>query len=152
MSLADAVSALRESALFGRIDDGRLKLIALTGETLRFRAGETLFERGDDGEAAFVIVSGRAEVRIPTDDGARTIAVLGRGELFGEIAALCERPRTASVIAADELVVLRIDRATLRRLLAEFNDLALELIRMMAGRLEKANLGLAGRAAGRSGD
>jgi len=75
MSLADAVSALRESALFGRIDDGRLKLIALTGETLRFRAGEILFERGDDGEAAFVIVSGRAEVRIPTDDGARTIAV-----------------------------------------------------------------------------
>lgn len=152
MSLADAVSALRESALFGRIDDGRLKLIALTGETLRFRAGETLFERGDDGEAAFVIVSGRAEVRIPTDAGARTIAVLGRGELFGEIAALCERPRTASVIAAEELVVLRIDRATLRRLLAEFGDLALELIRMMAGRLEKANLGLVERAAGRPAD
>lgn len=145
MSLDDAVGALRACAVFRRIDDRRLKLVALAGETLSFREGETLFARGDAGDAAYVVLSGSAEVRM--DGYAAPIARLGRGELFGEIAALCDRPRIASVIAAEPLVALRLDRAILRRLLAEFSDLALELIQLMADRLETANLKLAAGAA-----
>ncbi len=149
MSLEDAVGALRACAVFAKIDDRRLKLIALSGETLRFRAGETLFARGDAGDAAYVVLSGAAEVRM--DANAAPVARLGRGEMFGEIAALCDRPRIASVIAVEPLATLRLDRATLRRLLAEFGDLALEFIRLTADRLEAANLKLATRdgAAGR---
>lgn len=145
MSLEDAVGALRACTVFGKIDDRRLKLIALTGETLIFRAGETLFERGDAGDAAYVVLSGVAEVRMGAN--AAPVARLGRGELFGEIAALCDRPRIASVIAVEPLVALRLDRAALRRLLAEFSDLALEFIRLIADRLETANLRLAARDA-----
>ena len=143
MNLDDAVGALRACAVFRKIDDRRLKLVALTGETLSFKAGETLFARGDAGDAAYVVLSGCAEVRI--DAHAAPVARLGRGELFGEIAALCDRPRIASVLAAEPLVVLRLERAVLRRLLAEFSDLALELIRLMADRLETANLKLVAR-------
>ncbi|PIP97071.1 MAG: cyclic nucleotide-binding protein, partial [Rhodobacterales bacterium CG18_big_fil_WC_8_21_14_2_50_71_9] len=118
MSLDDAVGALRACTVFRRIDDGRLKLIALTGETLSYREGETLFARGDAGDAAYLVLSGAAEVRM--DPAAAPVARLERGELFGEIAALCDRPRIAFVIAAAPLVVLRLDRGVLRRLLAEF--------------------------------
>lgn len=146
MSLDDAVGALRACPVFRRIDDGRLKLIALTGETLRYRAGETLFARGDAGDAAYVVVSGAAEVRM--DPAAAPVARLERGELFGEIAALCDRPRIAYVTAAAPMEVLRLEGGVLRRLLAEFGDLALELIRLMADRLETANLKLAARDPG----
>lgn len=142
MSLDDAVGALRACPVFGRIDDRRLKLIALTAETLRFHAGETLFERGDSGDAAYVVIRGVADVRLDVAGTATTVARLSRGELFGEIAALCDRPRIASVVAAEDLTTLRIERAVLRRLLAEFDDLALALIRVMADRLDAANFAM----------
>lgn len=152
MNLDDAVGALRACPVFGRIDDRRLKLIALTAETLRFHAGETLFERGDSGDAAYVVISGAADVRLEAGGAVTTIARLGRGELFGEIAALCDRPRIASVVAGEDLVTLRIQRAVLRRLLAEFDDLALSLIRVMADRLDAANLATMERIRQNRGD
>jgi CRP-like cAMP-binding protein len=148
MGLDDVVAALRDCAVFGRVDDRRLRLVALTGETLRFLPGETLFAQGEDGEAAFVVVEGEAEVLAPTEHGARLLAVLGRGELFGEIAALCDRPRTATVRARGELTALKLPSAALKRLLAEFDDVALALIGMMATRLDAANRRLAAGEAG----
>jgi CRP/FNR family cyclic AMP-dependent transcriptional regulator len=143
MGLNDIVAALADCAIFGRIDARRLRVVALAGETLRFRSGEVLFRVGDDGEAAFVVISGQAEVLAPTPNDDKAIAVLGRGEVFGEIAALSDRPRTATVRAHGELVVLRLPSATLKRLLAEFPDIALTLIAVIGARLEAANRKLA---------
>lgn len=139
MGLDEITAALRDCTVFRRVDEQRLRLVALTGETLRFRPGETLFTHGDDGEAAFVVVEGLAEVSLPGPDGARVLAVLGRGELFGEIAALCGRPRTGTVRALDALTVLCLPSTALRRLLAEFDDVALALIGVMAERLDTMN-------------
>ncbi len=146
MKLDEIVAVMAGSALFRRIDDRRLRLIALNGETLRFHDGEILFERGEEGEAAFLVLGGRAEVFVPGPSGPLVIASIGRGELFGEIAALCDRPRTAGVRAMGELVTLRLPSAALRRLLAEFDDLALTLIGVMAERLETANARIAASA------
>lgn len=150
MGLDDVAAALRECPVFRGVGDQRLRLVALSGETLRFDAGETLFARGDDGEAAFVIVEGRVEVSVPARDGAQVLAVLHRGALFGEIAALCDRPRTATATAATPLTVLRLPSAALRRLLAEFHDVAIALIEVMASRLDAVNTSLAEGAAGRA--
>jgi ATP-binding cassette, subfamily B, bacterial HlyB/CyaB len=75
------------------------------------RAGETVFNRGDVGDAFYVIVSGRARV-IGTDPSGREIslAMLKRGDHFGEIALLSNVPRTATIRAAEDLVLLSLKR------------------------------------------
>lgn len=141
--IAAVTDALRENPVFARLDAKRLRIVALTGEVLSFRPGEELFRRGEAGDAAYVVIGGRALVNVPTPDGERTIARLGRGELFGEIAALCDRPRTTSIAAEDMLTCLRLDREELRSLLRDFPALSLELIRILADRLERTNDALA---------
>lgn len=144
--IAAVTDALRENPVFARLDAKRLRIVALTGETLSFRPGERLFDRGEAGDAAYVVITGVADVAIPTPEGETVIARLGRGELFGEIAALCDRPRTTAIRAEDELVCLRLDRDELRSILQEFPALALELIRIISDRLERTNDALAASA------
>ncbi len=77
------------------------------------RTGDTLFERGDPGDAFYVVASGRARVIHGQDAAGREISlsVLKRGDHFGDIALLTGAPRTATVRAAEDLVLLRLDRA-----------------------------------------
>jgi CRP/FNR family cyclic AMP-dependent transcriptional regulator len=144
MDIAGVVAALRENRMFARLDDKRLRVVALTGEVLSYRDGEHLFERGDDGDAAFVVLEGAALVQI---DG-QVIARLGRGELLGEIAVLCDRPRTTGIVAEGDFHALSLARDDLRSLLREFPDFALEMIRTMALRLERTNLAYIAAAKG----
>ena len=74
-------------------------------------AGETLFERGDAGDAFYVVASGRARV-IGRDPAGREIslAVMKRCDHFGEIALIENVPRTATVRAAEDCVLLRLSR------------------------------------------
>jgi CRP-like cAMP-binding protein len=139
----DALGVLRGMALFRGINEQRLRIVALVGQQLRFRAGEVVFRRGEDGDAAFVVLSGDVEVRVPTAHGDQTVARLGPGELFGEIAVLCDRPRTTTIAADGEVELLRIDREMLGGLMSDLPDLAPRMIRMLAGRLEATTLDLA---------
>jgi phosphoserine phosphatase RsbU/P len=72
-------------------------------------AGQTVFERGDSGEAFYIIEKGRVTVH----DGDLVLNELGAGEAFGEIAALGGMERTATVTAAQDLSLIRIERETL---------------------------------------
>jgi CRP-like cAMP-binding protein len=71
-------------------------------EQLTFGAGETIVRAGDEPDGFYLVVAGEAEVR-----GDR----LGPGDFFGELALLDETTRTADVVAATDLTVLRLDRA-----------------------------------------
>lgn len=136
MSLQQTLAVLKDMSLFQRVADPRLRVIALMGDKIGLRPGERLAEKGDEGDAAFVILEGRLEIRIPGDEGEVTVAFLGRGEIAGEMAVFTDRPRSAAMVAATETELLRLDRAVLLSLLIEFPDFALEMIRVMADRLE----------------
>ncbi|MEM1384865.1 MAG: cyclic nucleotide-binding domain-containing protein [Pseudomonadota bacterium] len=135
MNLSDAVSAMRDTALFRHVDDKRLKVVAMVGETLSYRPGERIFERGDDGDAAYIVIDGAVDVLAQSEGIEKKVARLGRGEIFGEIAVLCNLPRTTAIAASEELTVLRLGRDELLRLLREFPDVALEMIRILGERL-----------------
>jgi len=126
MSLHEEVDMLRRIPLFAQIEPPKLKLIAFTSERVAFDAGHTLFRQGDAANAAYVIVEGKAEVIVETAGGPVVVAVLGPNDFFGEIAILCDVPRTASV------------RADLR-LIKEFPTMAVSIMRELAHRLEATN-------------
>ena len=147
MSLNRTVEAMREVPMFRNVDPKQLKMFAFMGETLSYRAGERVFEKGDEGDAAYIIIDGEVDVLVPTDQGEASVAVLKAKEIFGEMAVLCDQKRSSAIAAKTDLTTLRLDRTTILKLLQEFPDIALELIRVLANRLEATTRNLAAERA-----
>ncbi|MCO4745428.1 MAG: protein kinase [Proteobacteria bacterium] len=78
-------------------------------------AGAVIYNQGVEGDAAYIIQRGRAEVFIETGAGSRTVRVMGAGEVFGEIAVLTGAPRTAGVRALDDVRLLVVNREVLEK-------------------------------------
>ena len=125
--------------MFRKIEPSKLKLLAFTSERLTFQDGHRLFAQGDAGDAAYIIIDGSAEVKINTDGGEITVASLGKGDVVGEIAILCDVPRTASVDASTKVVTLKITKELFFKLINEFPQISIEIMRELAARLERTN-------------
>lgn len=143
MTLDTEVQALRQVPMFRDIDPGRLKLLAFTSERVSYAAGQTLFEQGDMSDAAYVILAGTAEVLIDTAGGRLAVASLGTSDLLGEMGILSDAPRSATIVARDDLLALRIDKRVFLELLGQFPQMAIAVMRELAKRLERTNARLA---------
>jgi CRP-like cAMP-binding protein len=135
MTLQKDVEILRNIPLFAKIDPARLKLLAFTSEHLTFAEGDELFHQGDIGDAAYIILRGRAEVLVDTPNGPVKVADLGENEILGEIAILCDVPRTATVRAVSELAALRIAKDAFFNLTTQFPEVGVEIMQELATRL-----------------
>jgi len=96
-----------------------------------------LFDQGDTGDAAYIIIGGEAEVMVATPGGPLVVATLQQNEIVGEIAILCNVPRTATVRAKTELTALRITKDLFFSLVVEFPEIAVEIMRELAHRLDR---------------
>jgi CRP-like cAMP-binding protein len=143
MAIQDEVAVLRRIPLFAHIDPTKLKLLAFTSERVMFDADQTLFVQGAEGDAAYVVIEGRAEVLADTDGGPVQLAIVERGAIVGEVAILCDVPRTATIRALTRLDTLRIAKQQFLDLLAEFPELAIEVMKLLSRRLAHTNVELA---------
>lgn len=137
MSLDQEVEILRQIPLFANIDTAKLKLMCFASQRLTFKSGEALCRQGEPGDAAFVIVEGEADVLIDTANGPVKVAVLKRNDIVGEIAILCDVPRTATVTAGSELVTLKVTKDLFFRLITDFPEMGVEIMRVLAHRLDQ---------------
>ncbi len=137
MSLNEEVDLLRKIPLFAKIDPSKLKLLAFTSERLTFAAGQELFHQGDVGDTAYIIIDGDADVLVDSPGGELTVAKLAKNDLVGEIAILIDVPRTATVRAVGELTTLAISKDLFFQMVAEFPEMAVEIMRELAHRLER---------------
>jgi CRP-like cAMP-binding protein len=76
-------------------------------------------------------------VLVPVEGSEQSVAVLGQGEIFGELAVICDQTRSSAIAARSELEVLRLDRNVVLNLMREFPDISLEMVRILGGRLER---------------
>jgi CRP/FNR family transcriptional regulator, cyclic AMP receptor protein len=139
MSIKEEVEVLRNIPLFAKLEPAKLKLLAFTSERLTFDVGQPLFQQGDMGDAAYIVMDGAADILINTPKGPVKVANLGRHQIIGEIAILCDVPRTATVVASQPTTTLKINKDTFFRLINEFPQIAVEIMRELARRLEKTN-------------
>lgn len=137
MSLMEEVEILRNVPIFAKIEPAKLKLLAFTSERLTYHAGQVLFHQGEPGDAAYIILSGEADVVVDNPAGPLVVAELQRNAILGEIAILCDVPRTATVRAKSELVALRISKELFFKLITEFPQMGIEIMRVLADRLER---------------
>jgi len=110
---------LARAKLFGALGAKELSACAAKFREIRFVKGEMLFARGDPGERLYLVREGRIRLAIGADEGRElSFQVVGPGDLFGEIALLDGRPRSAEAIALTPAVALSLERADFQRLRA----------------------------------
>jgi serine/threonine-protein kinase len=104
-----------------------------------FPAGTVIIREGDDADAAYIITSGRCEVRRTRNGETEVLRVLERGEVVGETALLSPGPRTADVVAVTETEVLVISKAYLDAELNVMKPWLARMLRTVAERFRGAN-------------
>ena len=137
MSLHEEVEALRNIPLFAKIDASKLKLLAFTSERVSYDPGQDLFKQGDPGDAAYIILDGEADIIVNTPDGELVVASMKKNDFVGDIAILCDVPRTATVRATKPLSTLVITKDLFFQLVTEFPDMSVAIMRELAQRLHK---------------
>ena len=139
MNLNEEVELLKGVPIFSKVEQAKLKLLAFTSECVNFAAGQEVCHQGDPGDTMYVILGGVADVLIDTDKGQIVVAEMQPNSFFGEIAILCDVPRTATIKAREPLSTLKITKDMFYRLVAEFPQMAVEIMRELAHRLEDTN-------------
>lgn len=133
--LRDEVEMLRRVPIFAKIKPAKLKLLAFASDRMTYRTGQDLCRQGDVGDAAYVVLSGTADIIVTSPAGEIKVADVGANAIVGEIAVLCNVSRTATVRATSPLEVLRISKEHFLELVNDFPEVAVEIMRMLAARL-----------------
>jgi CRP/FNR family cyclic AMP-dependent transcriptional regulator len=140
MSLNEEVDMLRKIQLFAKVEPAKLKLLAFTSERAVFESEEVLFRQGDLADAAYIIVAGEVAVDVESPGGGRTrVAKLGRDQIVGEMGIIADVPRTATVTALGRTTTLKISKDLFFRMMSDFPSMAVELMRVLAFRVEHTN-------------
>ena len=137
MTLQQDVEVLRKIPLFAKIEPARLKLLAFTSEHVEFQPGESVCRQGEPGDSAYIVLDGTADVVVQSDRGPMTVAHIGRNDIVGEIAILCDVPRTATVLATTQLVALRVSKDGFFNLVTQFPQVGVEVMHELAARLHQ---------------
>ena len=130
------VDLLRGIPLFDRCSRRELERIAATADEVDLPEGKTLTREGETGREFFVLAEGLAIVRRK----GRRINVLSRGDFFGEIALVTERPRMATVTTTTPARILVVTRRDFRRLLDDMPSLQSKILAAVAERLPPSSL------------
>jgi CRP/FNR family transcriptional regulator, cyclic AMP receptor protein len=122
-----------------------MKLLATFSAEERFRAGSMIFREGDAGDKLYIVLDGRVRIsKFIPGVGEEALALLDRGDFFGEMALIDDQPRSADAKAHESpATVLSIDRATLNEILSMDPHASLQflnlLCRMISSRLREIN-------------
>lgn len=140
--LPDTLRTLRAVPLFKNLAYAELLRVVGIAETQSYPAGSRIVTEGDETDAIFVSTAGAVEVV----KAGQQLAVLPAGSLFGEIGLLAKTPRSADVVATEDLRVVRIPRAELLELMRRDRLMALRVLwglcEVLSGRLAGAQLDL----------
>ena len=133
-------SAASEEGAFSCLCSEALVRIAAASRTLRIPAGRTIFRKGDPGDGCYLILEGAVKVTLPAIGGQEVLlAILGRGDIVGEMALLDNLPRSATVTAAKSCELCCLSRSTFDRLAKTDAEFAQQLLRVVTGRLRAGN-------------
>jgi CRP/FNR family cyclic AMP-dependent transcriptional regulator len=125
---------LSDVPLFSGLSKRHLNRIAEVAKSRRYSRYSTIVRAGDPGDAFFVILDGSVLVKTPGKRPKR----LAAGDSFGEMALLDDAPRSATVDADDEVLVMLLGRKAFNRILEKEPKISMALLRTLAQRLRAA--------------
>jgi CRP/FNR family cyclic AMP-dependent transcriptional regulator len=135
-----AVELLRSVPLFADLEEGELERFSHVAVPRSFPAGTRVFHEGDNSDACYIVSAGNFRVTREHSDGrAITLATLGPGEIFGELAMLDGDRRSASAESITDGTLLALPANDVRSLLSRNPEIALKLVAGLVRRLRAAN-------------
>jgi signal-transduction protein with cAMP-binding, CBS, and nucleotidyltransferase domain len=127
----DKILTLKTVSLFTETPDEMLAEVVELLDEIEVKAGDSIIKKGDPGTCLYIIAHGRVRVH----DEERTLNFLGKRDVFGEMAALDPEPRVASVTAAEDTLLYRLDQEPLYTLMAKRPEVARGIIRILSRHL-----------------
>lgn len=126
---------LRQIPLFSGLDDYALERLVAMSTEITLQPGELLIREGEIGDAMYIIVEGKVQVRKKARDGDIVLAERGAGDVIGEMSVLDQAPRVASVLALAPVRALVIDQETFMALLDWSPTAARAILKTFAQRI-----------------
>lgn len=124
-------------SFLGELEPAALALLREKLQWQEVRGGEVLMEQGAPGDAMYLVVSGRLRAHVRQDDGReRAVREMGRGQVVGEMSLYTDEPRTATVVAIRDSVLVRLDKRHFTALLESSTQVSLALTRQIIRRLQ----------------
>jgi len=109
------------------------------GYTAEHKAGEYVFREGELGTEMYIINEGKVEILNQVGDEEQILAVLEKGDFFGEMSVLEDLPRAASARAATDIRLLQINGSTFDQLLQSNPEIAVRMMRKLSRRLRETD-------------
>jgi CRP/FNR family cyclic AMP-dependent transcriptional regulator len=132
--------SLKRIPIFHELDAGALAEIAQIARAKVYPPRERVFRQGDEGDCVFIIQSGYLKVAVSGPNGSlSTLAVMGVGEIFGELSLLDGGPRSATVTAMTRSDLLAIDREPFLRLVEAQPRMGVAIMGVLARRLRRVS-------------
>lgn len=126
-------SLLQNVYLFKSLTPDQLIVVSEIAQTQKFQQGDSIFLRGEEATALYLIKYGSVRIQQTTKSGDNLdVAILGTGSHFGEMPFVDNEPRSASAIAAENCELISVPYAQLKELLNKNGDIATKLYREMA--------------------
>ena len=114
-------------------------------ERITYQPGDQIFQEGDEGDCAYLIENGSVEVSVLQENEIFKVGILGKDDLFGEMALIDKRPRMATVTALEKTQVVSIARDLIEAKLANVDPIIEHLLRLVLKRFRQSHDSLMGK-------
>src|SRR6516164_8229016 len=136
----DKLALLRNHSLFGQLPPAAIEHLGSYMKRRKLPRGSTIFEKDDPGTGLMVVLSGSVKISVPSVDGRDIVLnIIREGEIFGEIALLDGRPRTADASAMTDCELMVIERRDFIPFLSSHPELMMKIIEILCGRLRRTS-------------
>ena len=130
----------REAPLFSGLDDEAAEALSASMNETKVRRGDVLFHEGDEGDRLYVVTDGKVKLGRTSADGRENLlAILGPGQMFGELSLFDPGPRTATATAVAETQLVSMGHDQLKEFLSTRPGVASTLLAALARRLRRTN-------------
>src|SRR6266581_1511077 len=137
LSLTDVILFLKRSQLFGSMTLDQLRTIAAYLTEREMFPGETIVHEGEHSHELYLIVSGQVDIVKHFGTTPHTLATSGAGELFGDMALVEDRPRSADVVAVEQGILLVLHPEHFRQIVLQDPAISFEIFRVLSARIRR---------------
>lgn len=135
---SSVMELLASTGLFNVLDEATLKAVESALEPVCIPGGEILLRQGDPGDSLYILIYGRLQISVRTEDGGEeVVGEVGRGEVVGEMSVLTGEPRSATARAIRDSELVRFTKDSFERVIGSNSQAMLMVARRLVSRLRK---------------